>query len=137
MRRHTSRTVAALVATATAGALAIALPTAAQAADSPNVKITEWMYNPVTSSGEYIEITNLGATPVSLVGWSFDDDSKAAGHGAAGRLGTLAAGESAIITESADATFRSQWGVAADVKILAGQHHQPRPRRRDQHLQRA
>ena len=58
--------------------------------------------------------------PVSLAGWSFDDDSKAPGTVPLDSLGTLAAGESAIITESADATFRSEWGLGADVKILAG-----------------
>ncbi|WP_345762463.1 lamin tail domain-containing protein [Diaminobutyricibacter sp. McL0608] len=120
MRLHIPRTVAALAATATAAALAVVLPTAAFAADSPNVKITEWLYSPVSSSGEYIEITNLGAAPVSLTGWSFDDDSETPGTVPLDSLGTLAVGQSAIITESADATFRSEWGLGADVKILAG-----------------
>jgi chitodextrinase len=120
MRPHPSRIVAALAATATAGVLAIALPTAAQAADTPNVKITEWMYNPVSSSGEFIEITNLGGTPVSLAGWSFDDDSRTPGTVPLDALGTLAAGQSAIITESTDATFRTEWNLDASTKILAG-----------------
>ena len=116
-----SRSVAVLAAVATAGAaLAIALPTAASAADAPDVRITEWMYNPVLSSGEYIELTNLGSTPVSLAGWSFDDDSRTPGTVPLDSLGTLAAGQSAIVTESADATFRSEWKLGADVKILAG-----------------
>jgi chitodextrinase len=120
MRLHISRIVGALAATATAGVLAIALPTAAQAADAPNVKITEWMYNPVNSSGEYFEITNLGSAPVSLAGWSFDDDSETPGTVPLDSLGTLAVGQSAIVTESADATFRTEWGLGAGVKILAG-----------------
>jgi chitodextrinase len=120
MRRHLSRTVAALATAAIAGTLALALPAAANAADAPVVRITEWMYNPVSSSGEYFEITNLGAAPVSLAGWSFDDDSETPGTVPLDALGTLAAGQSAIVTESADATFRSDWGLGADVKILAG-----------------
>jgi len=121
MQLHISpRTVAALTAAVTASALAIALPTAAQAADAPDVKITEWMYNPTASSGEFIEITNLGTDPVSLSGWSFDDDSRTPGAVSLNGLGTLAAGQSAIITEAADATFRSEWNLGADVKILAG-----------------
>lgn len=121
MRLPISRAVAAIAATATVGAaFALAVPVAAQAADTASVTITEWMYNPVNSSGEYIEVTNLGATPVSLAGWSFDDDSRAPGTVPLDSLGTLAAGQSAIITESADATFRSEWNLGADVKILAG-----------------
>ncbi|MCW2748790.1 MAG: hypothetical protein JWP10_1932, partial [Nocardioidaceae bacterium] len=82
--------------------------------------ITEWMYNPVSSAGEFIEITNLGSTPTSLVGWSFDDDSRTPGTVPLDSLGTLAAGQSAIITEAPDATFRSQWGLDASIKILVG-----------------
>ena len=119
MRLHPSRVIAAALATAVVGALALALPATAQAADVPNVKVTEWMYNPVNSSGEYIEITNLGATAVSLAGWSFDDDSRTPGTVPLDGLGSLAAGQSAIITESADATFRTDWNLGADVKILA------------------
>ncbi len=115
-----ARVVASLAALTTASALAIALPAAAQAATTPQVRITEWMYNPVHSSGEYVEITNLGPTPVSLAGWSFDDDSRAPGTVPLDGLGTLAPGASAILTESADATFRSEWTLGADAKILAG-----------------
>ncbi|GIT81576.1 hypothetical protein LLS1_32450 [Leifsonia sp. LS1] len=120
MRPHRSRAVAVLAAAATAGALAVALPAAASAADASGVRITEWMYNPVNSSGEFIEFTNLGAAPVSLAGWSFDDDSETPGTVPLDGLGTLAVGESAIITESPDATFRAEWGLDASVKILAG-----------------
>ncbi len=114
------RTVAFLASSAVVAALLVSVPLAAQAADAPNVKITEWMYNPVASSGEFIEITNLGTAPVSLAGWSFDDDSRLPATVPLDSLGTLAPGQSAIITESPDATFRTQWGLASDVKILAG-----------------
>ncbi|WP_419817373.1 carbohydrate-binding protein [Glaciibacter flavus] len=119
MRRSLSLVVAAVAASAAVCA-ALAVPTTAQAADAASVKITEWMYNPVSSSGEYVEFTNLGAAPVSLTGWSFDDDSRTPGTVPLDSLGTLAVGQSAIITESADATFRTEWSLGADVKILAG-----------------
>jgi len=112
--------ILAATATATAGALAVALPTAAQAAAAPDVRITEWMYSPGSTGAEFVEFTNLGSDPVSLAGWSFDDDSETPGTVSLDGLGTLAAGESAIITESTDAAFRSEWGLGADVKILAG-----------------
>ncbi|RDV45148.1 hypothetical protein DOE76_07690 [Leifsonia sp. ku-ls] len=110
--------MAALAATATAGALAIALPSAAQAASTPDVRITEWMYSPSGSGGEFIEFTNLGSTSVSLAGWSFDDDSRTPGTVPLDGLGTLAPGESAIITESPAATFRTDWSLGAGVKVL-------------------
>ncbi|WP_231384026.1 lamin tail domain-containing protein [Cellulomonas sp. URHD0024] len=120
MKPGISRVVATLALLAPVSALAVAVPTAAQADAPPNVRVTEWMYSPVLSSGEYVEITNLGAAPVSLAGWSFDDDSKAPGTVPLGALGTLAVGESAILTESADSTFRADWGLGAGVKILGG-----------------
>ncbi len=120
MRLRTSRALAVVAASAVVGGLIVALPATAQAADSPDVRITEWMYNPVNSSGEYFELTNLGTSPVSLAGWSFDDDSRVPGTVPLDSLGTLAVGQSAIVTESADATFRTEWSLGADVKILGG-----------------
>ena len=110
--------MAALAATATAGALAIALPSAAQAASTPDVRITEWMYSPVSTGAEFIELTNVGTTPVSLAGWSFDDDSRTPGTVALDSLGTLTPGESAIITDTTAAAFRTEWSLGADVKVL-------------------
>jgi hypothetical protein len=122
MRRHFPRVTAAVAALTTASALAIGLSiglsSTAGAATIPSLKITEWMYNPVNSSGEYIEITNLSDSPIDLAGWSFDDDSRTAGTVPLDGLGTLATGESAIITESSAATFRSEWDVDAQVRII-------------------
>jgi len=101
--------------------MTFSLPTAPRAAAAtPEVRITEWMYNPVNSSGEFIEITNVGGSPVDLTDWSFDDDSRTPGAVSLASLGSLAAGESAIITESTAATFRGEWSLGAGVKILAG-----------------
>ena len=120
MRLRIPPALATIAATATAAALLVAVPTAAQADASSGVRITEWMYNPASSAGEFIEITNLGTAPVSFAGWSFDDDSRTPGVLPLDGLGTLAVGQSAIITEATDATFRTQWGLGAEIPIVAG-----------------
>jgi hypothetical protein len=82
------------------------------------VRITEWAYQGV--NGEFIEITNIGASPISMSGWSFDDDSRLAGSLDLSVFGTLAAGESAIITDVLASDFRAAWGLAPSVKVLGG-----------------
>lgn len=98
----------------------VALATPASAAVPGQIVITEWMYNPVSSGAEFIEITNIGGQSVDMTPYSFDDDSRAAGTVSLASLGTLAAGESALIVEGADAAFRAEWGLGSSVKLLAG-----------------
>lgn len=83
---------------------------------SAQVRISEWMYS--GNSGEYIEITNTGNTAVSMSGWSFDDDSRTPGSLDLSGLGSLRAGESAIITEIAAVDFRANWSLGSWVKIV-------------------
>lgn len=71
------------------------------------------------TAGEFIEITNTGPSPVDLTGWSFDDSSAVAGSYSISGLGTLAVGESGIISELAAATFRTAWGLAPTVKVVS------------------
>ncbi|NUQ51581.1 MAG: lamin tail domain-containing protein [Phycisphaerales bacterium] len=85
-------------------------------AASAQVRITEWMYS--GNSGEYIEITNIGGSAVSMAGWSFDDDSRLAGTIDLSGLGTLKSGESAIITEITAGEFRTNWSLGPWVKIV-------------------
>ncbi|WP_418059917.1 lamin tail domain-containing protein [Pimelobacter simplex] len=85
----------------------------AQAAAS-DVQITEWAYN----GSEFVEITNTGSDPVDLTGWSFDDSSRTAGAFPIGSLGTLRAGESAIISEANAAAFRAEWDLPVGVKVV-------------------
>ncbi len=93
-------------------ALALSATTfAAQA----QVQITEWMYS--GNGPEFIEFTNMGNTAISLVGWSFDDDSRTPGVVSLSGLGTLGVGESFILTEASAADFRAAWGLAATVKV--------------------
>ena len=56
-------------------ALGAAVLASCAAGAQAQVQITEWLYN----TSEFIEFTNLGKTAVSFAGWSFDDDSRAAG----------------------------------------------------------
>ncbi len=79
------------------------------------IRITEWMYD--GSNGEYVEITNLGGSSVNMNGWSFDDDSNSPGSFSLSILGTLAAYETAIITEATASNFRTAWGLSPSVKI--------------------
>ena len=81
MRLLSSRAIAALVAAATVGALAIALPTTAQAADSPewkNVHINEVSSdNPLAPVKDAVELYNSGDTEVSIAGWLHIDKGPA------------------------------------------------------------
>lgn len=82
-----------------------------------NVYITEWMYNSVSTGGEFVEITNMGPNAIDLTGWSFDDDSQIAGTFSLSAIGVLASGASALITEATAADFRLNWGLAETVQI--------------------
>lgn len=97
----------------------LAVAAAAFVAQSANasIRISEWMYQ--GASGEFIEIVNIGAAPIDLTGWSFDDDSRVAGTVDLSSLGTLAPGQAAVITEATDADFRAAWNLAAGVKLFA------------------
>ena len=86
---------------------ASALSTAPLAAQ---VRITEYMYS--GAGGEFVELTNLGATAVNLSGWSLDDDSALAGVVDLSPLGILASGQSAVVVEVPTATFEADWGLS-------------------------
>lgn len=108
---------------ATAAALALSL--AAGSAGAVGVRITEWMYNPASGTGEFIELTNLGTAAVDFAGWVYDDDSRfstvAAGGFSLSALGTVAAGQSVVLTELTEALFRTRWNlVGSPVKVLGG-----------------
>ena len=96
--------------------LAAALLAAADV--SAQMRVTEYMYD--GTDGEFIEFTNVGSTPVSMDGWSFDDDSGISGSFSLSAFGTVAAGESVILAELSADTFRSHWGLCAGVKVIGG-----------------
>ncbi|HLP84994.1 MAG TPA: CotH kinase family protein [Phycisphaerales bacterium] len=86
--------------------------------DAPGIRITEWMYSGL--SGEFVEFTNMSTVPVNMTGWSFDDDHALPGAFPLAGLGTLAPGESAVITESTAEAFRTAWNLPPSVKVLGG-----------------
>jgi predicted extracellular nuclease len=92
----------------------------AQAASPSGVKITEWMYNPVGSPGEYVEFTNFGPTAIDFTGWSFDDDTRTPGSENLSAFGVVASGQSVIFTEATASAFRTAWGLDASVKVVGG-----------------
>lgn len=98
-----------------AGLFALLVADAAQA----QVRITEWMYD--GAGGEFVELTNVGATPVDMAGWHYDDDSANPAIGfALGGFGVLAVGESAVFAENSAETFRADWNLCDGVKLLGG-----------------
>ena len=97
--------------------LPLALATPAGAATPGQVVITEWMYNPISSGSEFVEVTNIGGEPVDMTTYSFDDNSRAPGSFSLATLGTLAPGESALIIENTAAAFRAEWALDPSVKI--------------------
>jgi predicted extracellular nuclease len=97
--------------------IAIAMLVAAMTNSSQGaMRITEWMYSGAT--GEYIEFTNTGAAPIDMTGWSYDDDSRVPGTTSLDAFGILAPGESAILTESVEAAFRTSWSLAPTIKVI-------------------
>lgn len=87
-----------------------------------NVQITEWMYS--GPGDEFTEFTDLGSTSVSFVGWVYSDVARAATVGAGGfglsALGTVAPGQSVVLTKSTVASFRANWGLTASIKVVGG-----------------
>lgn len=116
--------VVGLAATGLAAAALIPISAASAApASSPSgLVITEWMYKAAGNggNGEFAEFTNLGSTPIDLTGWYYDDDHRTTSSGQVSltALGTLAAGESFLLTDEAASTFRTNWGLASSVKVL-------------------
>jgi hypothetical protein len=113
---------AVAIAALTLGGVVI-VPAVASASPTANVKITEFAYggqiagSSVGGDGEYVEVTNLGSSSVDMTGWSYGT-AAAPGTVALSGFGTLAAGESAIITDVTTAEFRSDWGLTNSVKVV-------------------
>lgn len=95
------------------GACALLLWVAPAAAQ---MRITEFMYS--GTNGEIIEFTNVGAAPVDMTGWSFDDNSQTPGSTPLSAYGVVAPGESVLLTEIDGEIFRSAWGLCSAVKII-------------------
>ena len=83
---------------------------------SGGMRITEWMY--AGTSGEFVEFTNLSGTAIDMTGWSIDDNNATPGAFDLSAFGSVQPGESVIVTEALEATFRAAWNLAPDVKII-------------------
>ncbi|MBN2563754.1 MAG: lamin tail domain-containing protein [Phycisphaerae bacterium] len=81
------------------------------------MRVTEYMYS--GSGGEFIEFSNVGAQPIDMTGWSYDDDSAIPGTVDLSAFGVVDPGESVILTEDSAATFASNWDCAG-VTIIGG-----------------
>ncbi len=75
-----------------------------------NIRITEWMYS--GGNGEFVELTNVGAVPIDMTDWSYDDDSRVAGTESLSAFGIVQPGESVIFTESTSSAFQAAWGLS-------------------------
>lgn len=99
-------------------AFAMVLASGMAAIASADIRITEWMYN--GDDGEFVELTNVGVTPIDMTGWSFDDDSRAPGTVDLSAFGIVQPGESVILCEPDAATFRASWSLSASVDVIGG-----------------
>ncbi len=86
----------------------------------PQIRITEWMYNPLAGGGEFVELTNIGDTPIDMTGWSFDDDSRLPFSTMLTAFGVVAPGQSVVFTESTVEAFDANWSLAGSVVIIGG-----------------
>jgi predicted extracellular nuclease len=101
------------------GGLAAALMfTANSATAGPMMRITEWMYAPTGTLGEFVEFTNVSTSSIDMTGWSFDDDSRTPGSQDLSAYGTVAPGESVILTDQPASDFRTAWGLSASIKVI-------------------
>jgi predicted extracellular nuclease len=100
--------------------VALGIVTLFATATQADIRITEWMYDgQIGSKGEFVEFTNVGSSAIDMTGWSFDDDSRTPTISLSA-FGTVAPGESVILTDATVANFRSAWGLSDSVKIIGG-----------------
>ena len=100
--------------TSPAGAAPVAVP-------APAIRITELSYQLRDfGEAEFVELTNVGTSPVNLAGWSFDDVDGVIGAFDLSGFGVVAPGESVIITDVTPAAFRAYFGLAPSVKVVGG-----------------
>ncbi|MFT8636344.1 MAG: lamin tail domain-containing protein [Pseudoclavibacter sp.] len=116
---------AGVTALSLGGFIALApIAAAAPAAGTDTIRITEFAYGGNAAGahgdGEYAELTNVGSAPVDLSGWTYETGTTAtAATGLSlAALGTVAAGESVLVTDLTADEFRTDWGLKSSVKIL-------------------
>jgi hypothetical protein len=91
----------------------------AAAAAQAEMRITEWMY--AGANGEFVEFTNMGGSPVDMTDdWFYTDSDQGAMDFDLSGFGLVQPGESVILTETAEAAFRTAWALDAAVKVIGG-----------------
>ncbi|MBZ5736673.1 lamin tail domain-containing protein [Nocardioides mangrovi] len=124
MRRLRSSLSAVLAVALSTAALWVVVPTA-DAATGAVITITEYAYGGKASGaggtdGEYVELTNVGDAAQDLTGWKYDNSAATFSTALSlSGLGTVAPGESVIITDLTAAEFRTEWGLKDTVKVLS------------------
>jgi predicted extracellular nuclease len=100
------------------GLLGIVTAKCAQA----QIRITEWEYNGAADgdAGEFIELMNVGNTPIDMTGWSFDDNSRAPGSFSLSAFGVVQPKKILVISEMSESVFRAAWSLPASVPLIAG-----------------
>ncbi|MCS7032616.1 MAG: lamin tail domain-containing protein [Phycisphaerae bacterium] len=84
------------------------------------IRITEYMYNSSSAStGEFVELTNLGSVPVDFTGWSFDDNSRVPGSTSLSAFGVVAPGQSVVLTDAVASAFIAAWNLSG-VSVIGG-----------------
>lgn len=109
----------------TVSLLSIAAAAIAANVSVANIRITEVMSSSNgggTPTPDFFEITNYGASAVTLTGWKMDDNSFAIGSAVAlSGITSIGAGETVVFIESAAgaavSSFRSFWGGLAGVQV--------------------
>lgn len=123
-RRRTLPALSAALVLVASGATALLVAPSAHAAGTANIQITEFAYGGLASyagdsgDGEYIELTNTGAAAQDLTGWHYNTTDSVTGAVDLSSLGTVAPGESAVITDLTPADFRTEWGLRSSVKVV-------------------
>jgi len=79
------------------------------------LRITEYMYS--GGNGEFFELTNLSSQPIDLAGWSMDDDSTTPGAFDLSAAGTLAPGQSILVTDAVPSAFKVAWALTTTVVL--------------------
>jgi hypothetical protein len=88
---------------------------------SGEIRITELAYGGKISAGsgdgEYVELTNVGSGTQSFAGWTYTGKPGTAPL-PLDDFGTVAPGESVIITDVTPAQFRTEWSLPNSLKII-------------------
>lgn len=69
-------------------------------------------------TADFWELTNIGASPIDLSGWSWDDDSRTADVVVIPDGVSIAPGESIVFAGMDAADFRAWWGIPASAQVI-------------------